>query len=1016
MIQAAVEVYGAQQSPPSSYAAENWKSLGSLVGSLKCEGRDSRLAILKSLLCHAIGQFCDNRSTFIGRIMALSKNVQERLMQLIQEGSVVKIDHSRSFSHPDESYLDDLGIDDDNESLLDNEFEDQEKENIAASPFMSGGKNNSSFRSPFSTNQSPLATYTNRLSNSFSKDWKRQSLASISGTPKADNAKLVALERDIISLKQTNDKLGNQIEEIHGREVELITRMEEKEALHRAELLKTESEALSKAMEMQEHYQGKVSDLEHSLAKAAKAAEEAVVSKEQVASLKDEVDVLQHSNARLLPMEEQLQRMKTKLEHLSDVNEVLTREEKAHSESVSKCLELEKELAMLQPLKRQLEEYKSRAADAEVRFVDYERDISKLKKASENFSQMNKELQDCSIRQQAESDNLRRRLEAECTDSRDDQLSGVGGGISELNPELKEELLRLRSENSRLKKFAAKREEDSVQMMEERLDDAGRLSTRFQDQYLCTKNTLDDVKDQLQQSLEREQSLKDELSVAEDKCADLDNTLKTERLSSGEKLLDAERTLQSTKRDMMEKFRQQSESIEKEYEAKVVKEREDGERKCIRLAREKEQLETDYQKKILDIQYDSESTLQSQLRKWAKQMDSVKNEHKKQLEEVTLKSKTEREELISKGKQVLNTKEEYHKKIRHEQKETYDEEVFHLNEKFENENEKHRVYLQKLISKLESYREKLKIAEVQISEITSEHDESQTKCKRLGREKSELQDENDRYRRQLGSRFGSDKGQIDELQKEYSVLLEENRLLKKAENDMSTKFTCNPFLAPGNLNDNDYDTLPQSFSGVSHSSLAQLREEYEDRINTINDEKRELVMKNSAAMTDVQKVQQRSWDLEVEVKTLQAGNTSLALQLERLERQASSSHFTFVNNHQSPGQENCPPIKTGKRLASKLSPKALATKASDAWKQRKTSKTSSFVSPRNNGSDSPKNSIAPRIDIKSPEFVRSVDRFKAKLTNRLGRGEHTSPSRTLPMMDFTKSNDIDEGTPECRQS
>ena len=1027
LLQAAFEVYRAQQSPPSSHAAKNWKSLGSLVGSLKCEGRDSQLLILKSLLCYAIGQFCDKRSTYIERIMVLNKKVQERLMQLIKEGTASKNEHSYSFSHPDESYLDDLGIDEDNESLLDNEFDDQEKENTAASPFISSSKNNSSFRSPLSTNQSPLATYTNRLSNSFSKDWRRQSFASTSGTPKNDHMKLVALQNEISNLKQSNKNLGNQIQEMQGKEVELMSRMEQKEALHRAELLKTESEALSKATDMQEDYEAKISDLKHSLVKATKTAEETVMAKEQVASLKDEVDVLQHSNARLLPMEEQLQRMKIKLEHLSDVSEILSREEKAHSESVSKCLELEKELAILQPLKRQLKEYKSRAADAEVRFVDYEREISKLKEAGVKFSEINREIKDCSIRQQAESEDLRRRLEAECTDSRDHDLSGVGGGISELNPELKEELLRLRSENLRLKKFAAKREVDSVQKMEEKLEDVGRLSTRFQDQYLSTKNTLDDVTDQLQEGLSREKNLKENLAIAEGKCTQLENVLKTECRTFKEKILEAETTIQSTKRDMTQEFREKCGLIEKEWEAKVAKERTDGEMKYNQLVEEKKLLEIDYEKKISDIQYESESTLQSQREKGSKELDCLKSEHEKKLEEVALKSRTEREELIAKGKQMLKTKEEGHTKILQEEQERRQNEIFDLSEKIEKENEEHRDYSQRLISKLESYREKLKIKKVQVSDISSEYDESQTRCKKLEREKSELEEENDRYRRQLGSRFGSEKGQTDELQKEYSALLKENRLLKKAENDLNTKFTCNPFLLPSNLNGSDNEALPQSFSGVSHSSLTQLREEYEDRINKINDEKRELVMKNSAAMTDVQKVQQRSWDLEVEVKNLQSEKTSLALQLERLERHASSGHVLLYNTQHSPCENNRSPIQTGKRLASKLSPKVLAEKASDAWKRRKSTKLSFQVSPRNDGHDhSPKDSIAPRLDIKSPEFVRSIERFKStsvdkfkkRLTNRLGRGEICSPpSRTLAMMDFNKSNDFDEVNPDnCNQS
>jgi multidrug resistance efflux pump len=50
----------------------------------------------------------------------------------------------------------------------------------------------------------------------------------------------------------------------------------------------------------------------------------------------------------------------------------------------------------------------------------------------------------------------------------------------------------------------------------------------------------------------------------------------------------------------------------------------------------------------------------------------------------------------------------------------------------------------------------------------------------------------------------------------------------------------------------------------------------------MNDEKK-LMMKNSAAVTDVQKAEQRSWELEKEVERLKQEVTSAQLALQRAE-------------------------------------------------------------------------------------------------------------------------------------
>jgi len=61
---------------------------------------------------------------------------------------------------------------------------------------------------------------------------------------------------------------------------------------------------------------------------------------------------------------------------------------------------------------------------------------------------------------------------------KDDNAHAIGCGISELNPELQEEILRLRNQNKQLNEYASKRTDDNVDKLEDNLDDAERLAKK----------------------------------------------------------------------------------------------------------------------------------------------------------------------------------------------------------------------------------------------------------------------------------------------------------------------------------------------------------------------------------------------------------------------------------------------------------------------------------------------------------------------------------------------------------
>jgi len=956
LLQTAAEICDKVAGLQSNDTAENWNVISELVGCTEDANKSSRLSLLYSLLHIAVSDASSRKSSYINRIMALDKETQTNLMLIIQESGESKQHEPR----PDESYLDDINIDDDNESLLDDDDDIHisiNKENIRNTPLSVSASASSSkatphsYRSPFDSFRSPMSSANRNFTSSNLFSTSTASKRSASFSPNGmDAIKVQKIENEAIQLKHKNEALCDELSALRKQENVLRLKLEENEVKRRAEQMKIESDAMVTISEMRDKYEGKISSLRKELEKSQKGLREAATAKEEVRRLQDEVDVLQGSKTKLFQTEEQLRKMKAKVEQMNDMSKALTQEEVAHSEAISKCLKFENEIATLIPLKRQLEEYKTRATDAEVRLVECEDEIKKLKESSCNISGLNKEFQINSLRQQAETEDLRRKIQLDGSTSHETNGRAVGEGMSELNPVLKEELLRLRSENLRLATFAEKREVDSVQKMEEQLDDASRLSAKLKEQYLSTKHALVDTKAKLESSLQRERVLRNNVDELQKHVTRLELLLEEEHTSSQIEKNKAEKHLQDTKLAMTDNHRSEIENIVGKWTQKVEEIEYAWNEKHSNLIEQSERREEEQNQVMIKLRKDTAIEVTKIESQGQEKVEMLCRKHKEDLERIRLESSTGRQQLVEKGKQMIQKlmteAGEKEQSLENALKDAKQERDTLL--------EQQKLYEQKVNNKLASYRQKLNLSQSQLEEATKECEDLQIKCKKHEREKSTLQDENDRFRRQLNNQLGSDKGQYEALQREYNNLLEENQALKQASNgDDLNAFHIDPSksYSRGNC--------------VSASSLSQLRAEYEDKIEELSDEKRQLIMKNSALITEEQKAMKRAWELEMEVKKLQNDIISLQLQLERMDRSQSSLSASK------------------KRLSSKLSPSNIASKASKIWKSSKMAKAGRSPEDKNESFQSPSNSTLPSIEMRSPEFKHSIDRFKQKLANRL---------------------------------
>jgi chromosome segregation ATPase len=100
----------------------------------------------------------------------------------------------------------------------------------------------------------------------------------------------------------------------------------------------------------------------------------------------------------------------------------------------------------------------------------------------------------------------------------------------------------------------------------------------------------------------------------------------------------------------------------------------------------------------------------------------------------------------------------------------------------------------------------------------------------------------------------------------------------------------------------------QPVTSFSKTALTEFREEYEEKIEELENEKRDLIMKSSAAATETRKAEQRAWELEEELTKIRSELTTAKLALQRNERRSDFSSGLSSSSKHHHSKENTPNI------------------------------------------------------------------------------------------------------------
>lgn len=459
--------------------------------------------------------------------------------------------------------------------------------------------------------------------------------------------------------------------------------------------------------------------------------------------------------------------------------------------------------------------------------------------------------------------------------------------VSELNPELMEELKTLRNEYARLKEFESKREVDSVQRLEENCDDAKRLSERYKEQFLQTKSDFEDAKKMLLESRSRETKLKKEVDDLTRCNKELVEEIKDERLKSHKAALDAERNFQTEKKILIDKGRQDLINMEERLAQKLEAERKQHKEKMDRAEAQRIEVENNLSKQLSELRDQSLKTLRLTKELGQKNLDELELSKQAEVERVLKEKSGEIEALMMKGKSMIRESRQKAKDLQRKITEEYEVNVKSLEEELERVKDIQQEYEKVATAKIAKRDQQIKVLEAKYLESGRAITDLEDKVNKAERGAKDLAGENDRLRRQLGSRYGTDDGsqnQMEELASMCKLLIDENRRLKEL--NPGKILSTRSDMPETSLSRDDSANIMTSFS---KSTFTQIREEYEEKIEALEDEKQELIMKSCAAATDTRKAEQRAWELEEELAKVKGELTSAKLALQRNERRSDFS-------------------------------------------------------------------------------------------------------------------------------
>jgi hypothetical protein len=435
--------------------------------------------LLELLLVFTVSHQCELRQEFVQLILSMDSEAQQMLMQIIQEHLVKQSEDTH---------------DSDTASVID----DEEDEQLAAHDQLSlNDESQQATHDQLSPSDEslPQAEPTADLqdhsttccaSTTASVESVRQHSTAVSHNELNENF----FCNNCPEYLQKIERLSAELQRIHDAHAVELTRMKHTIANEQNKVIDGEVLAMEKDKVIF-HLQHELQLKDETLQECEKSLALLNDYKLQIQALQDELDILRPKAAKHDNLESTVTKLREKLEELREVRGQLKEESAAHSHTYHKLVELELEVEELRKLPPQIENYRNEVAEFHIAVQEYQIRLSAREQALDSLRVNETSLQRDQQSRLCEHRQLVEQLQAASEELREKERStGVGEGMCELNPQLMQDLERLRAENKDLLSKLDKTSLDSLDKLSKESADQKSINTSLQTKWMHTKDLL----------------------------------------------------------------------------------------------------------------------------------------------------------------------------------------------------------------------------------------------------------------------------------------------------------------------------------------------------------------------------------------------------------------------------------------------------------------------------------------------------------------------------------------------
>ncbi|CAH0488260.1 unnamed protein product [Peronospora farinosa] len=308
-------------------------------------------------------------------------------------------------------------------------------------------------------------------------------------------AALEQQERKNKVLKEENIQLAEELTQTMKKYHEM--KIEKEEMVINVQQWKEQMEAdgLRRERSLHAEYEGRIQTLQLQLDAIKTELDDKTVLASKVPALRDEVDLLRPVASKLVKMEAAVVKYKAKIDELAGAKDNLRRLEGTNVDLIETNLALESQLAKAASWQRKLKEAKETNTIMEFRVSELKtqlvRERQELVLARADITSLQSTLQEAkalNAQLQQSADHL---LSVDVTGN-DNSSSAptVASGISELNPELMQKLIRLEYENVALKNQVDSETGARIDGLLNEVDDMTRVKKYFEQKYFDSQYVL----------------------------------------------------------------------------------------------------------------------------------------------------------------------------------------------------------------------------------------------------------------------------------------------------------------------------------------------------------------------------------------------------------------------------------------------------------------------------------------------------------------------------------------------